>query len=98
MKMMLGMTPPFLVAAFWRLAGGCTRFQMLNATVPSWGYVRHADISYGDLRRQKLDVYRPDHAKPDAGIVVFFYGGDWQNGSKDDYRFAARPRSSPRDS
>ena len=25
-----------------------------------------------------------------AGIVVFFYGGDWQKGSKKDYRFVAQ--------
>jgi acetyl esterase/lipase len=89
MKPITRMGLPFL-AALLSLAGGCTRFEMLNATVPSWGYVRHADIPYGDQPRQKLDVYQPDHAKPDAGVVVFFYGGDWQNGSKDDYRFAAQ--------
>jgi acetyl esterase/lipase len=49
------------------------------------------DIAYGDLPRQRLDVYSPNapQARP-APVVVFLYGGAWDSGSKDDYRFVGR--------
>jgi acetyl esterase/lipase len=75
-------------------SGGCTAFDILNAPVPSCGYVRTSDIAYGPLPRQKLDVYRPRHTSPDARVVIFFYGGDWQEGQKGDYRFAAEALTS----
>ncbi|MDB5319868.1 MAG: esterase/lipase/thioesterase family protein [Phycisphaerales bacterium] len=68
---------------------GCTKFNALNALVPACGYTRTADLTYGDLPRQRLDVYRPHNAAPGAPVVIFFYGGYWQYGSKDDYRFVA---------
>jgi len=71
------------------LSGGCSRFDIINATIPSCGYIATRNISYAALPRQKLDVYVPRHAKFPLGVVVFFYGGDWQNGSKHDYRFVA---------
>ncbi len=79
---------------------GCSRFDMLDATIPSCGYVRTNDISYGSEPRQKLDVYQPKGATRADGtktkgmsVVVFFYGGDWQTGSKTDYRFVAQALS-----
>jgi acetyl esterase/lipase len=72
------------------MAGGCTRFDIGNALIPSCGYVRSSNLAYGDLARQKLDVYVPRGAKSKLSVVVFFYGGDWQNGKKEDYRFVAQ--------
>ncbi len=69
---------------------GCTQFQILNALVPPSGYTKTADLSYGPLPQQTLDVYRPTHPDPKRGVVVFFYGGDWQNGTKDDYAFVGQ--------
>jgi len=69
---------------------GCSRFDIVNATIPSCGYIRTSNVAYADLPRQKLDVYVPRNAKPNSSVVVFFYGGDWQNGKKDDYRFVAQ--------
>jgi acetyl esterase/lipase len=45
---------------------------------------------YGAHPRQKLDVYAP--AKPGAGapVVVFFYGGAWKEGRRQDYGFLGR--------
>lgn len=83
-----------LCAAWVLLSAGCTRFDLLNATVPACGYIRTADLEYGSLPRQKLDVYRPVHADPDRRVVIFFYGGDWQTGSKADYRFVAQALTS----
>ena len=46
------------------------------------------DIAYGDGARHKLDVYRP-REKTAAPVVVFFYGGKWEYGAKEWYRFVA---------
>lgn len=73
---------------------GCSRFDLLNATIPSRGYHRSVDIAYGELPRQKLDVYRPRGALPGAPVVIFFYGGSWQTGNKGDYRFVAQALTS----
>jgi acetyl esterase/lipase len=76
------------------LAGGCTKFDLLDAMIPRWGSIRRTDIQFGPLPRQKLDVYRPRGVAPGAAIVIFFYGGDWQSGNKGDYRFAAQALTS----
>jgi acetyl esterase/lipase len=69
--------------------GGCTKFDVLNALVPSCGYTRTTNLAYGDQPRQRLDVYRPHNAAAGAPVVIFFYGGYWQYGEKNDYRFVA---------
>jgi len=76
------------------LGSGCTPFQLLDATIPRWGSARWANVAYGPLGRQKLDVYRPHGVAPGASVVIFFYGGDWQRGSKDGYRFVAQALTS----
>lgn len=73
---------------------GCTRFDALNVVVPPFGYQRTRAVAYGPLPTQKLDVYQPKGLKAPAGIVVFFYGGDWQSGRRDDYRFVAQALAS----
>lgn len=44
------------------------------------------DIAYGNGQRMQLDVYRPAGAK-NLPVLVFFYGGSWQQGDKSIYRF-----------
>ncbi|MTI63073.1 MAG: alpha/beta hydrolase [Methylophaga sp.] len=59
--------------------------------VPENGYQRIADIAYGDTVRQKLDVYLAkarDQTGP-ASTIIFFYGGSWESGNKNDYKFVA---------
>ena len=73
---------------------GCTKFDALNAAVPSGSYRLKANVRYGELARQKLDVYQPRHAAPGAPVVIFFYGGSWQAGSKRDYRFVGEALAS----
>ncbi|HET6247196.1 MAG TPA: alpha/beta hydrolase [Tepidisphaeraceae bacterium] len=88
---------PFLfilcaAAAFFTT--GCTGFDILNAPVSSVGYTRHVDIPYGNIPRQKLDIYQPRGAEPNAPVVIFFYGGEWSAGEKGNYRFAGEALSS----
>lgn len=72
--------------------GSCSSVELLNATIPSKGYAAHKDIAYGDNARQKLDIYVPDSLdfKHPAPVLLFFYGGSWQYGSKDDYLFVGQ--------
>jgi acetyl esterase/lipase len=59
---------------------------LLNLWQPSGAWEEHYGLAYGQGPRQKLDVYKPRHAAK-APVVVFFYGGSWQRGSRDLYRF-----------
>jgi acetyl esterase/lipase len=61
--------------------------RLLNALVPDQGYRVVPDLAYGELQRQRLDVYVPDGLEGAAPVVVFFYGGRWQSGDKGEYRF-----------
>ena len=66
----------------------CSPFVILNAVAPGKGFSRQADVAYGPLPRQKLDVYAPDDAgKRPFPVVVFFYGGGWDSGQRKEYRF-----------
>lgn len=76
------------------LLSACSGQFWANMLVPRWGYVRHADIVYGDQSRQKLDVYAPDEPAAGHPVVVFFYGGSWQTGNKDGYRFVGEALAS----
>ena len=79
-----------LFAGLAGLLSGCSPATLLNATVSRQGFTREADIAYGTDARQKLDLYRPDTPRADGKTVIFFYGGSWESGSKDDYLFVAQ--------
>ena len=54
-----------------------------NALTPQERLHDRARSSYGPNARQRLDLYVPDGAADDAPVLVFFYGGNWQSGSKE---------------
>lgn len=70
---------------------GCSTTDALNALTSSGDYTRHADIAYATGHRTKLDVYVPRvlACGDKAPVVVFFYGGTWNTGSRGDYTFVA---------
>lgn len=68
---------------------GCSPVQLINGLSPSSHYQLTADLAYGRADRQILDVYSPRSAHGPSPLVVFFYGGGWQNGNKEDYEFVA---------
>lgn len=43
---------------------------------------------YGSGPRHGIDIYTPTGAR-NAPVIVFFYGGNWQSGDKETYRFVA---------
>lgn len=82
------------LAATVFILAGCTKLQLLNATVSHRGYSRMTNLAYGNEAGQQLDVYLPKKMAAPAKVVVFFYGGSWREGSKTDYRFVAQALTS----
>ncbi|MDB5802887.1 MAG: esterase/lipase/thioesterase family protein [Betaproteobacteria bacterium] len=72
------------------LLGACSPLPLINGLVPSKTYQATRDIAYGAGPRRQLDVYVPAGLAPDAKapVVLFFYGGNWDAGSRGDYLFA----------
>lgn len=60
---------------------------VLNALAPRAGVTRIADLAYGDGPRHLADIYAPSPVRPGAPIMVFFYGGGWEEGRREMYRF-----------
>lgn len=73
------------------LMAGCSPLGALNALGPrDRGAGRVArDVPYGSHARQSFDLYAPNEGA-DLPVVVFFYGGGWDSGSKDVYGWAAQ--------
>lgn len=67
----------------------CTLLDALNALVPDDTHRRLEGLSYGSHPRHRLDVYLPVDEAPVSGwpVLLFFYGGSWQTGSRSEYRF-----------
>jgi acetyl esterase/lipase len=61
-------------------------FTVANAPALFGDFERRADVAYGAHPRQQLDVYSPKGAQG-RPIIVFWYGGGWENGRKGQYRF-----------
>jgi acetyl esterase/lipase len=69
---------------------GCTAIGMQLANIPARfdDIVVHHDIPFDAAHALKMDIYLPpDAAKTPHNVIVFFYGGRWSSGSKDDYAF-----------
>lgn len=61
-------------------------FTVANAPALFGDFERRANVAYGTGEREKLDVYSPKGAQG-RPIIVFWYGGGWENGRKSQYRF-----------
>ena len=73
------------------VAAACSPLNLLNTLGPRDPGVRRVarDIAYGDDPRQRLDLYAPS-APGLYPTLVFFYGGGWDSGSRDQYGWAAQ--------
>lgn len=60
---------------------------ILNAFSDRGNFIATRDIVYAEGERRRLDVYRPRAAGKPAPVVVFFYGGGWEEGDKAIYPF-----------
>jgi len=75
-----------LLAAISIVSCGGLAFTAANAPALFGDFKRLANQSYGTHARQRLDVYTPDGAKG-RPIIVFWYGGSFDKGRKENYRF-----------
>ncbi len=73
---------------------GCTPARMLNGVVPKDGYRIERGLAYGEEKRQKLDLYLPENIAHPTKTVIFFYGGRWEYGSRNDYLFVGQALAS----
>lgn len=89
--------PRVVGACLGLLASACSPLKMFNAVMPKDSGVRLAvrDAAFGPDPRQRLDVYVP---KAGSGsprpIIIFFYGGSWNSGTKSGYSFVGRALAS----
>ncbi|MFU8784425.1 alpha/beta hydrolase [Aliidiomarina sp.] len=68
----------------------CSPTRALNAVVPSNSYTVQQDVAYlPELAhpRQTMDIYIPEQTPHKQNIVVFLYGGGWDDGDKADFEF-----------
>lgn len=76
------------------LAAACSPLGALNALGPRDRGARRLarGLAYGDDPRQKFDLYGPawTPGEPLRPVIVFFYGGGWDSGSRDLYGWAAQ--------
>ncbi|VVE43863.1 alpha/beta hydrolase [Pandoraea anhela] len=80
------------------LLSACTPVALVDALTPRETYRDIRDVAYGASERQRLDVYLPlPQGATHVGtmpVVVFIYGGSWQNGDRADYRFVGEALAS----
>ncbi|MGZ3159309.1 MAG: alpha/beta hydrolase [Burkholderiaceae bacterium] len=72
----------------------CSPLTVINAVTSGATYIKTADVAYGADPRQQLDVYVPQGSQRDAPVVVFFYGGNWNSGKRQDYKFVGEALAS----
>ena len=86
-------SPALVLVLALALAAGCSGQQVLNTLTPSSGYAFDSGVVYDPAHRLTLDVYAPIDARR-APVVVYFYGGRWEEGAPADYRFVGQALAS----
>ena len=82
-----------LAALLGSLAAACSPLNAFDTLVPKdpGGTLVAKGLAYGSGPRQRLDVYAPRGGcgRP-LPVVVFFYGGSWNSGTRAGYAFVGR--------
>ena len=71
------------------LLASCSSIGVVNSLTPSGGYNLAIDLPFDPATGLTADVYTPDGAR-NLPVVVFFYGGRWSEGDKQDFRFVGQ--------
>ncbi len=80
---------------FWLLLvavlglSGCSGVTVLNTLAPERGVRVSENLLFDPSHDLALDIYQPANAHQ-APVVVFFWGGSWQEGDKSLYQFVGR--------
>ena len=77
---------PLLLGVLMLFLGGCSTLDLINSRALGTSGPDAEDVAYAAGPRHTLDVYRPA-ARAGAPVVVFIYGGGWDSGEKETYRF-----------
>lgn len=76
------------------LLAACSPLTAFNGVVPKdrGGVLLARGQPFGTHPRQRLDIYGPRGLSAGAGapVIVWFYGGSWNSGSREGYAFAGR--------
>lgn len=86
----------FLVVVVAFIQGGCTKLGVVNALLPQDDATATVikGVAFGEHERQKLDVYIPNAVAESnyirLPVVMFIYGGSWNDGRRQDYEFVGR--------
>ncbi len=72
----------------------CSPLGTLNALSPGSALRTSAAVPYGSNARHKLDIYTPANGAASAPVVVFFMGGNWVKGERNDFAFVGRALAS----
>lgn len=80
-----------LAPALGFVAAACSPLALLNRLGPRDPGARRVvrDLAYGPHSRHRMDLYAPGAGGP-FPTLVFFYGGGWDSGSREDYGWAAQ--------
>ena len=77
------------------LASACAPLSLFATLAPRDPAARRArDVAYGRGPRQRLDVYAPRRREGRAAVAVFFYGGSWDSGRRQDYGWVGQALAS----
>ncbi len=84
-----------LAAAAGALTAACSPLTLFATLSPKDPASRAAQaVAYGPGPRQTLDVYGPRGGTGQAPVAVFFYGGSWDSGRRQDYNWVGRALAS----
>lgn len=80
-----------LVALGGSVLSACSPLSLFATFTPKdAARLRERGVAYGALERQALDVYAPKRETTPAPVAVFFYGGSWDSGRRQDYGWVGR--------
>jgi acetyl esterase/lipase len=71
------------------MLSGCSALGAYNYLQVGSVEPAESDLVYGTHPRQTIDIYLPPPAAQPAPLLVWFYGGGWDSGSKSHYAFVA---------
>ncbi|HET7269356.1 MAG TPA: hypothetical protein VFJ15_14750, partial [Oleiagrimonas sp.] len=83
-----GWAKTVLVTLMALILGGCSAslFNLVNATSGDDHLRVDTGVMFDPAHHLAMDIYAPEHAH-DLPVVVFFYGGSWQDGKRQWYRW-----------
>lgn len=75
---------------FGLMLTGCVNLSVFVANIPTYFYDTkvYKNIIFQEKYNLALDVYMPPQSKPrQPQTIIFFYGGSWESGNKEQYKF-----------